>query len=44
MRLIAKYENGAVYAWRDAFTSWTASSDDDMTWWRYAKLAESEGE
>lgn len=41
-RHFAKYENGAVYAWREALTSWTASHDDDMTWWKYAKLAESE--
>ncbi len=41
-RHFAKYENGDIYAWRDAYTSWTASHDDDMTWWRYAKLAESE--
>lgn len=41
-RHFAKYENGDVYAWRDAYTSWTASPDNDMTWWRYAKLAESE--
>ena len=41
-RHFAKYENGNVYAWRDALTSWTASHDDDMTWWKYAKLAEDE--
>lgn len=41
-RHFAKYENGDIYAWRDAHTSWTASYDSDMTWWRYAKLAESE--
>ena len=43
-RHFAKYENGDIYAWRDAQTSWTASYDGDMTWWRYAKLAESEVE
>ena len=41
-RHFAKYENGDIYAWRDAQTSWTSSYDGDMTWWRYAKLAESE--
>lgn len=41
-RHFAKYENGDIWAWRDAQTSWTASYADDMTWWRYAKLAESE--
>ena len=41
-RHFAKYENVGVWAWSDAYTSWTASPDNDMTWWRYAKLAESE--
>ena len=41
-RHFAKCENGDVWAWRDAQTSWTASFDDDITWWKYAKLAESE--
>ena len=41
-RHFAKYENGDVWAWRDARTSWTVSNDDDITWWKYAKLAESE--
>lgn len=41
-RHFAKYENGDVYAWRDAYTSWTTSHADDVTWWKYAKLAESE--
>lgn len=39
-RHFAKYENGIVYAWKDAFTSWTG---DFMTGWEYAKLAETEG-
>lgn len=43
-RHFANYENGNVWAWRDSRTSWTVSDEDDMTWWRYAKLAESEGE
>lgn len=43
-RHFAKYENGDIYAWRDAQTSWTSLYDGDMTWWRYAKLAESEVE
>ena len=37
----AKYENGIVYAWKDAFTSWTG---DRVTPWELAKLAESEEE
>ena len=40
-RHFAKYENGIVYAWKDAFTSWT---EDCMTGWDYGKLAEGEGE
>lgn len=39
-RHFAKYENGDVYAWVDGQTSWTTP---DMTPWKYAKLAESEG-
>ena len=41
-RHFAKYEKGDIWAWRDAQTSWTALNADDMTWWKYAKLAESE--
>lgn len=41
-RHFAKYENGEIWAWRNSRTSWTVSNDDDITWWRYAKLAESE--
>ena len=40
-RHFAKYENGIVYAWKDAFTSWTG---DRVTPWELAKLAESEQE
>ena len=40
-RHFAKYENGIVYAWKDAFTSWTG---DRVTPWELAKLAESEDE
>ena len=43
-RHFAKYENGDVYAWRDAYTSWTTLYTDDVTRWKYAKLAESEEE
>lgn len=43
-RHFAKYENGDVYAWRDAYTSWTTLYPDDVTRWKYAKLAESEEE
>lgn len=41
-RYFAKCENGDVWAWRDGLTRWTASFDDDITWWKYAKLAQSE--
>ena len=40
-RHFAKYEDGIVYAWKDAFTSWTG---DRVTPWELAKLAESEEE
>ena len=40
-RHFAKYENGKVYAWKDAYTSWTG---DFVTPWELAKLAESEEE
>jgi hypothetical protein len=41
-RHFAKYENGKVYAWQAVCTSWTALDDEDVTDWKYAKLAESE--
>ena len=37
-RHFAKYENGNVYAWIDGQTSWTTGN---VTYWKYAKLAES---
>ena len=40
-RHFAKYEGGIVYTWKDSHTSWT---EDCMTGWKYAKLAESEEE
>lgn len=40
-RHFAKYENGKVYAWQVGCTSWT---ENIMTDWDYAKLAESEEE
>ena len=41
-RHFAKYKNGSVYTWCEGLTSWTASDDYDVTWWKYAKLAKSE--
>ena len=38
-RYFAKYEDGGVYAWNFGRTSWT---EDYMTEWSYAKLAENE--
>lgn len=38
-RYFAKYEGGVVYTWNFGRTSWT---EDCMTEWNYAKLAESE--
>ena len=43
-RHFAKYENGVVYAWRDRYTSWTVLNNEDVTAWKYAKLAETEEE
>ena len=43
-RHFAKYEGGIVYTWKDAFTSWTVLHDEDVTAWKFAKLAESEEE
>ena len=40
-RHFAKYEGGIVYTWKDSHTSWT---EDCMTGWKYAKLAETEDE
>lgn len=37
-RHFAKYENGRVYVWTLERTSWTT---DNVTYWNYAKLAES---
>ena len=38
-RHFVKYENGDVYAWDHGRTSWTTGK---VTYWKYAKLAESE--
>ena len=40
-RYFAEYKDGVVYAWNCGRTSWT---EDCMTGWKYAKLAESEEE
>lgn len=37
----AEYTHGHVYAWYGGTTSWTAEPDD-VTEWKYAKLAETE--
>ena len=39
-RYFAKYVNGVVYAWLLGRTSWSASHDDDISAWNFAKLAE----
>ena len=39
-RHFAKYENGVVYAWLLGNTSWSASHDDDISAWNFAKLTE----
>ena len=42
-RYFAKYENGMVYAFDDGLTSWSNKGSEPSIW-KYAKLAESEGE
>ena len=41
-RYFAKYENGKVYAWSGGATAWSAGSNDDVSFWDLAKLAEKE--
>jgi len=41
-RYFAKIEDGKVYAWVCGATSWTVDDEYDVTFWKYAKLAESE--
>ena len=41
-RYFARYENGAIYAWKDGCTSWSAYDNSDVTSWEYVKLAERE--
>lgn len=41
-RYFAKFEDGIVYTWGGGTTSWTARGEYNMTFWKYAKLAESE--
>lgn len=40
-RYFAKFEDGLVYTFRYGRTSWTAK-EDDVIFWKFAKLAESE--
>lgn len=41
-RYFAKFADGKVYAWVCGVTSWTADGECDVSFWNYAKLAESE--
>ena len=41
-RYFAKFEGGKIYAWVSGATSWTVDDEYDVTFWKYAKLAESE--
>lgn len=41
-RYFAKFADGKVYAWVSGATSWTVDDEYDVTFWKYAKLAESE--
>lgn len=43
-RHFAKYEDGKVYAYCNGATSWSVRNINSITDWKYAKLAESEGE
>lgn len=42
-RHFARFKNGKVYAWKYGATSWTANNEYAVSFWKYAKLAESEG-
>lgn len=41
-RYFAKFADGKVYAWVSGVTSWTVDDEYDVTFWKYAKLAENE--
>lgn len=41
-RHFARFKNGKVYAWYDGLTSWSTAGEDDVNFWKYAKLAERE--
>lgn len=41
-RYFAKFADGKVYAWVSGATSWTVDDEYDVTFWKYAKLVESE--
>ena len=42
-RYFAKYENGMVYEWGGGATSWSVCMSRNISTWKMAKLAESEG-
>lgn len=39
-RYFARAEENDIYAWANGLTSWTSYNAEDVTWWKYAKLAE----
>nr|DAV61257.1 MAG TPA: hypothetical protein [Caudoviricetes sp.] len=39
-RYFASFKDGSVHAWLCGVTSWSTEHEDDVTDWRYAKLAE----
>lgn len=41
-RYFARYENGKIYAWNNGLTSWSAISENYVSDWALAKLAEKE--
>ena len=39
-RYFAGYNNGHVYTWDGGATSWSTDDDNQISWWKYAKLSE----
>lgn len=39
-RYFAAYKCGKVYAWIGGATSWSTDSNENVSWWQYAKLSE----
>lgn len=39
-RHFAFYKDGKVYTWDSGATSWSTDNDNQISWWKYAKLSE----